>query len=109
MRVCVFGPDLPAFEQKQLRLLAPVADGPDVKTVLLTNSRGRPPADGSHVHVTAGANTQVARYVPHTEILPSASLVITHAGFGTTMAARMPRMTSTTSSSMSVNARWVGE
>jgi UDP:flavonoid glycosyltransferase YjiC (YdhE family) len=37
--------------------------------------------------VTAGANTQVARYVPHTEILPSASLVITHAGFGTTMAA----------------------
>ena len=37
--------------------------------------------------VTAGANTQVARYVPHTEILPSAALVITHAGFGTTMAA----------------------
>ena len=57
MRVCVFGPDLPAFEQKQLRLLAPVADGPDVETVLLTNSRGRPPADGTHVHVTAGANT----------------------------------------------------
>ncbi len=37
--------------------------------------------------VTAGANTQVARYVPHTRILPSTSLVITHAGFGTTMAA----------------------
>jgi UDP:flavonoid glycosyltransferase YjiC (YdhE family) len=37
--------------------------------------------------VTAGTNTQVARYVPHTEILPSASLVITHAGLGTTMAA----------------------
>jgi len=37
--------------------------------------------------VTAGANTQVARYVPHAEILPSASLVITHAGLGTTMAA----------------------
>jgi MGT family glycosyltransferase len=37
--------------------------------------------------VTAGANTQVVRYVPHTEILPSASLVITHAGLGTTMAA----------------------
>jgi hypothetical protein len=34
-----------------------------------------------------GANTQVARYVPHAEILPSASLVITHAGFRTTMAA----------------------
>jgi UDP:flavonoid glycosyltransferase YjiC (YdhE family) len=37
--------------------------------------------------VTAGANTQVVRYVPHAEILPSASLVITHAGAGTTMAA----------------------
>ena len=37
--------------------------------------------------VKAGANTQVVRYSPHSEILPSASLVITHAGFGTTMAA----------------------
>jgi len=37
--------------------------------------------------VTAGTNTQVVRYVPHTQILPSASLVITHAGAGTTMAA----------------------
>lgn len=37
--------------------------------------------------VTAGATTQVVRYVPHAEILPSASLVITHAGAGTTMAA----------------------
>ena len=37
--------------------------------------------------VNAGANTQVVRYAPHSEILPSASLVITHAGFGTTMAA----------------------
>lgn len=37
--------------------------------------------------VKAGANTQVARYVPHAEILQSASLVITHAGLGTTMAA----------------------
>jgi UDP:flavonoid glycosyltransferase YjiC (YdhE family) len=41
--------------------------------------------DPSSVH--AGANTQVVRYVPHAEILPSASLVITHAGCGTTMAA----------------------
>jgi Glycosyltransferase family 28 C-terminal domain len=30
---------------------------------------------------------RLARYVPHTEILPSASLVITQAGLGTTMAA----------------------
>ena len=37
--------------------------------------------------VRAGANTQVVRYTPHAEIIPSASLVITHAGFGTTMAA----------------------
>ncbi len=37
--------------------------------------------------VNAGANTQVVRYTPHAEILPSASLVITHAGCGTTMAA----------------------
>ena len=37
--------------------------------------------------LTAGPNTQVVRYVPHAEILPSASLVITHAGLGTTMAA----------------------
>lgn len=37
--------------------------------------------------VKAGANTQVVRYVPHATILPSASLVITHAGLGTTLAA----------------------
>jgi MGT family glycosyltransferase len=37
--------------------------------------------------VSAGDNTQVARYIPHAAILSSASLVITHAGFGTTMAA----------------------
>jgi MGT family glycosyltransferase len=37
--------------------------------------------------VTAGATTQVVRYAPHAQILPSASLVITHAGAGTTMAA----------------------
>jgi MGT family glycosyltransferase len=35
----------------------------------------------------AGANTQVVRYAPHTRILPSAALVITHAGLGTTLAA----------------------
>lgn len=37
--------------------------------------------------VRAGVDTQVVRYVPHADILPSASLVITHAGLGTTMAA----------------------
>ena len=37
--------------------------------------------------VVAGGNTHVVRYVPHADILTSASLVITHAGLGTTMAA----------------------
>ena len=37
--------------------------------------------------VRAGADVQVVRYVPHTQVLPSASLVITHAGLGTTMSA----------------------
>lgn len=37
--------------------------------------------------VRAGVDTQVVRYAPHADILPSASLVITHAGLGTTMAA----------------------
>lgn len=36
--------------------------------------------------VRAGANTQVVSYVPHTDLLPHISLVITHAGLGTTMA-----------------------
>jgi UDP:flavonoid glycosyltransferase YjiC (YdhE family) len=44
-----------------------------------------PSIDPTSVH--AGANTQVVRYVPHAEILPSASLAISHAGVGTTMAA----------------------
>jgi UDP:flavonoid glycosyltransferase YjiC (YdhE family) len=37
--------------------------------------------------VTAGANTRVVRYAHHPDILRSASLVITHAGAGTTMSA----------------------
>jgi UDP:flavonoid glycosyltransferase YjiC (YdhE family) len=37
--------------------------------------------------VKAGDNTHVARYIRHADILTSASLVITHAGLGTTMAA----------------------
>ncbi|MDQ3347027.1 MAG: glycosyltransferase family 2 protein [Acidobacteriota bacterium] len=57
MRICIFGQDLPAFEQKRLALLAPVAVARDADTVLLTNSRGLPPADGTHVHVTSGAAT----------------------------------------------------
>ena len=37
--------------------------------------------------VNPGANTRVARYVPHAALLPLTSLAITHAGHGTTMAA----------------------
>jgi MGT family glycosyltransferase len=36
--------------------------------------------------VSAGGNTQVVSYVPHADLLPRISLVITHAGLGTTMA-----------------------
>jgi len=61
VRICIFGPDLPAFDQKRLPLLAPVALARDVDTVLLTNSRGLPPPDGTHVHVTAGAATGTMR------------------------------------------------
>ncbi len=37
--------------------------------------------------VRAAANTRVVQYVPHSRVLPSAALVITHAGLGTTLAA----------------------
>ena len=33
------------------------------------------------------ANTRVTRFVPHGEVLPHASLVVTHAGMGTVMSA----------------------
>ena len=61
MRICIFGPDLPAFDQQRLALLAPAALAEDASPVLLTNSRGLPPADGTHVHVTAGAATGTMR------------------------------------------------
>ena len=52
-----------------------------VRAIVTTGPSIDPPS------LTAGPNTQVVRYVPHTQILPAASLVITHAGVGTTMAA----------------------
>ena len=57
MRVCVFGPDLPAFDRQRLQPRVPVVDDQSVEMVLLSNSRGLPPADGTHVHLTAGVTT----------------------------------------------------
>src|SRR4051812_34079405 len=37
--------------------------------------------------IRAGANTRVARYVPHDGLFPQAALVVTHAGLGTVMSA----------------------
>ncbi len=42
-----------------------------------------PAMDGSGIRVAA--NTTVVGYVPHRELLPHASLVVTHAGLGTVM------------------------
>ena len=61
MRVCVFAPDLPAFEQRRLQPLLPAADDHAVETVLLSNSRGLPPPDGTHVHLTGGVTTHRMR------------------------------------------------
>ena len=61
MRICLFGPDLPAFDQRRLRPVIPAAADEDVEAVLLTNSRGLPPADGTHVHVTSGVTTHRMR------------------------------------------------
>ena len=57
MRVCVFGPDLPAFDQRRLKMMVPAVADRTIETVLLSNSRGLPPADGTHVHLTAGVTT----------------------------------------------------
>lgn len=57
MRVCVFGADLQAFEQPRLRQVVPLPPTPAVQEILLSNSRGLPPADGTHVALTAGVTT----------------------------------------------------
>jgi UDP:flavonoid glycosyltransferase YjiC (YdhE family) len=75
---------LSTSEQGQADLLQRCIDavaGLPVRAIVTTGPSVRPAS------VTAGANTRVVRYVPHGQILPSASLVITHAGLGTTMAA----------------------
>ncbi len=62
------------------RIVDAIADLP-VRAIVTTGPSLDP---GS---VRAAANTQVVAYVPHAEILPAASLVVTHAGLGTTMMA----------------------
>lgn len=52
----------------------------DARGLVTTGPAVRPPAD-------VPANVEVRAWVPHAEVLPRASLVITHAGMGTVMAA----------------------
>ena len=61
MRVCLFGPDLPVFEQGRLRRSVPERPAAGIEEVLVSNSRGLPPADGTHVHITGGARTRRMR------------------------------------------------
>lgn len=57
MRICIFSPDMRPFEQLRPRsIVAPPGDT-DVEVVLLTNSWGEQPSDGTHVHVTGNAAT----------------------------------------------------
>ena len=75
---------LSTSEQGQADLLQRCVDGVaqlPVRAIVTTGPSIQPAS------LDAGANTQVVRYVPHATILPSASLVITHAGLGTTLAA----------------------
>jgi MGT family glycosyltransferase len=75
---------LSTSEQGQAGLLQRIVDAVAALPVraIVTTGPSIDPAT-----VTAGANTQVVSYVPHAELLPSTSLVITHAGLGTVMAA----------------------
>ena len=57
MRVCIFGPDMPPFEQPRLRSIVAAPGDIDDEVILLTNSWGEQPADGTHVHVTGSAAT----------------------------------------------------
>ncbi len=74
---------LSTAEQEQLGLLQSIADavaGMPVRAIVTTGPAIEPAA------IVAGPNTQVVQYQAHSEILPAASLVITHAGLGTVMA-----------------------
>lgn len=75
---------LSTSEQGQADLLQRCADAVAQLPVRAIVTTG-PSIDPASVRV--GANTQVVTYVPHADLLASTSLVITHAGLGTTMAA----------------------
>jgi MGT family glycosyltransferase len=75
---------LSTSEQGQAGLLQRIVDAVAALPVraIVTTGPSIDPAT-----VSAGANTHVVSYVPHAQLLPSTSLVITHAGLGTVMAA----------------------
>jgi|SoiMethySBSTD1v2_1073268.scaffolds.fasta_scaffold01515_5 GT2 family glycosyltransferase len=57
MKVCLFAPDMAAFEQRRLRSIVPAPVDGTYTEILLTNSYGLPPEDGTHVNVTGGSRT----------------------------------------------------
>lgn len=75
---------LSTSEQGQGPLLQRIVDAVGALPVraLVTTGPSIDPAG-----VRAGANTQVLAYVPHARLLPSCSLVLTHAGLGTVLSA----------------------
>ncbi|MBA3394595.1 MAG: glycosyltransferase family 1 protein [Deltaproteobacteria bacterium] len=75
---------LSTSEQGQAELLQRIVDAVAVLPVRAVVTTG-PSIDPATVR--AGENTRVVAYVPHAELLPSTSLVITHAGLGTVMTA----------------------
>lgn len=75
---------LSTSEQGQADLLQRCVDAVAVLPVRAVVTTG-PSIDPASVR--AGDNTTVIRYAPHADILPSTSLVITHAGLGTTLSA----------------------
>jgi MGT family glycosyltransferase len=64
-----------------LQLLADVLGTLPARVVLTTG----PSVDPATIE--AGANTRVVQFVPHDQLFPHASLVVTHAGLGTVMSA----------------------
>ena len=75
---------LSTSEQGQAPLLQRIVDAVATLPVRAVVTTG-PSLDPATVR--AGANTQVVSFVPHAELLPSCSLVITHAGLGTALTA----------------------